>query len=203
MNRKALFFNNSQGIQPQANNLIIDTGTSKEQLFEAIYHLKTASDECQQLSMRALDMKQGLAFLKSEYLFIMAAGGIVETPDHQVLFIFRLGCWDLPKGKVEPDENLPNAAQREIEEETGISDLSNMGELCRTWHTYFHKGKDVLKETVWYRFTTLKAWPTIPQTEEDITEAVWKTPQQWQEVEDNTYPSIIDVLQARKSLKVV
>ena len=101
---------------------------------------------------------------------------------------------------MEPNESLPIAALREIEEETGISDLKNAGELCRTWHTYSHKGKEVLKETVWYVFKTSKAWPTVPQTEEDIFEAVWKSPEQLSEVEANTYPSILDVLACRKSI---
>jgi hypothetical protein len=56
----------------------------------------------------------------------------------------------------------------------------------------------VLKETVWYVFKTSKSWPTIPQTEEDIFEAAWKSAEQWSEVEANTYPSILDVLDFRK-----
>jgi ADP-ribose pyrophosphatase YjhB (NUDIX family) len=199
-NQKVLFFNNPQGIHQQLDKVIEYPGCDSTALQDAISMLKNSEDDYCQIFMPDIDFESGLELLKKLLHFIMAAGGIVETPDQKSLFIHRLGCWDLPKGKVEPNESLPIAAQREIEEETGISDLKNAGELCRTWHTYSHKGKEVLKETVWYAFKTSKAWPTIPQTEEDIFEATWKTPDQWSEVEANTYPSILDVLACRKSI---
>ena len=198
-NQKVLFFNNPQGIHQQLDKMIVCPGSDSAALHGAITLLKNSEDDYCQLFMPDIDFELGLELLKEHLHFIMAAGGIVETPDQQSLFIHRLGCWDLPKGKVELNESLPIAAQREIEEETGISDLENTGELCRTWHTYSHKGKEILKETVWYVFKTSKAWPTIPQTEEDIFEAAWKSPEQWSEVEANTYPSILDVLACRNS----
>lgn len=199
-NQKVLFFNNSQYIQRQDYKNIFHPGKNLTALTEAISLLKKSKDVHYHIIMTDLNFIDGITLLKNHLQFIVAAGGIVETPDHQSLFIHRLGCWDLPKGKVEPHEELPIAAQREIEEETGISDLKNVGELCRTWHTYIHKGREVLKETVWYVFKTSKAWPTVPQTEEDICEAAWKSAEQWSEVEANTYPSILDVLACRKSI---
>ena len=44
--------------------------------------------------------------------FIQAAGGLV-TKDQQYLWIYRNGTWDLPKGKLEKDENFKIAAIRE------------------------------------------------------------------------------------------
>lgn len=199
-NQKVLFFNNSQDIQHQHDKDIFHPGKDLTALTKAISLLKKSKNAHYHIMMTDLNFNDGIKLLKNHLHFIAAAGGIVETPDHQSLFIHRLGCWDLPKGKVEPNEELPIAAQREIEEETGISDLKNVGELCRTWHTYIHKGTEVLKETVWYVFKTSKAWPTVPQKEEDIFEAAWKSPEQWNEVEANTYPSILDVLACRKSV---
>jgi ADP-ribose pyrophosphatase YjhB (NUDIX family) len=200
LNRKALFFNNSQGIQPQEDNLMRVPGSTSDTLFEAIERLNSSSYECQQLLLEGLSLEDGLPLLKQHYRFLQAAGGMVETPNGSCLFIERLGCWDLPKGKVESGESLPIAAQREIEEETGITELKNIQELCRTWHTYEYKGKEILKETVWYLFSTSREWPTLPQAEEDITAAEWKSHAQWQEVLSNTYPSIVDVVECRMRL---
>ena len=54
---------------------------------------------------------------------IKAAGGIVRNKDNELLFIFRKGKWDLPKGKVDKNENNKDAAIREVIEETGIKKL--------------------------------------------------------------------------------
>jgi 8-oxo-dGTP pyrophosphatase MutT (NUDIX family) len=55
---------------------------------------------------------------------IFAAGGLVwrGTPQgHEIAVIHRsrYGDWTLPKGKLEPEESLLEAAVREVREETG------------------------------------------------------------------------------------
>ena len=57
---------------------------------------------------------------KEFFKIIYAAGGLVENKNEEYLFIHRLDKWDLPKGKVEKDENYDEAAIREVEEECGI-----------------------------------------------------------------------------------
>jgi hypothetical protein len=37
----------------------------------------------------------------SQFALIRAAGGVVSNDRDEVLFIYRLEKWDLPKGKVE------------------------------------------------------------------------------------------------------
>ncbi|MBM3413275.1 MAG: NUDIX hydrolase, partial [Bacteroidetes bacterium] len=37
---------------------------------------------------------------------ILAGGGVVVNENNQVLFIFRRKKWDLPKGKLDPEENI-------------------------------------------------------------------------------------------------
>ena len=53
-------------------------------------------------------------------MIIQAGGGLVENEKGEVLFMFRRGKWDLPKGKLDPGETLEACALREVEEETGV-----------------------------------------------------------------------------------
>ena len=107
-----------------------------------------------------------------DYTLIHAAGGIVANEDDEVLMIFRYGCWDFPKGKVEAGEEWPTAALREVEEETGLHDIALAEPLPNTYHTYILDGTPVLKITHWYAMRAPQQ-PLIPQTEEDISQAVW------------------------------
>jgi hypothetical protein len=58
-----------------------------------------------------------------QFELIEAAGGVVQNDDKEILFIYRRGKWDLPKGKMEHGESEELCAEREIEEETGVKDL--------------------------------------------------------------------------------
>ncbi len=53
-------------------------------------------------------------------LLILAAGGLVLNEKGEVLFMFRKGKWDLPKGKLDPGETMDACALREVMEETGL-----------------------------------------------------------------------------------
>ena len=55
---------------------------------------------------------------------IVAAGGKVINSKNEILFIYRNNKWDLPKGKAERYENIAETALREVNEETGVTDLS-------------------------------------------------------------------------------
>jgi len=127
------------------------------------------------------------------YQKITAAGGIVNRVD-EYLFIKRHGLWDIPKGKVEKNEDVKIAAVREIEEECGITAPEIIKELTITYHTYYFKGKDVLKKTHWYLMLYDKMEELIPQTEEDITEVKWFKKHEFDIVMGHTYPSIVDVI---------
>ena len=70
---------------------------------------------------------------------VEAAGGIVFNQENKILFIHRLGRWDLPKGKIEPEESLENAALRELEEETGLAELILEEFVNTTFHIYKEK----------------------------------------------------------------
>ena len=133
--------------------------------------------------------------LASHFTEINAAGGAVENPDGELLFIFRNGVWDLPKGKQENGEDIALTALREVEEECGIKDLK-LGELlCITYHTYHRDGKFYLKHTYWYKMENPTQEDPKPQLEEEITSAVWVKRDKIVECMENTYPSIKAVIE--------
>ena len=132
---------------------------------------------------------------------IEAAGGLVLNKNNKVLFIFRRGKWDLPKGKIEKGENPEIAAIREVEEECGLSNLTITKLLYTTYHTYKLKGKDILKRTYWFEMLHDGLQEPIPQTEEEITEAIWFEPDNYEKVIQNTFPSIIEVMKKGNLIK--
>ena len=112
----------------------------------------------------------------SQFDLIEAAGGIVRSPEGKLLLIYRLGHWDLPKGKIEPGEAPDLAAVREVAEETGISNPSSLSFFDTTYHTYRSgKGKRIVKRTYWYRMEANEQ-PLIAQSEEGIESAIWAFP---------------------------
>ena len=193
-NRKALLFNNSQNIHIQANKNPLDAQTIKKRVDDALSIIQKDDNQELTIDLSPISLDEVLPLLKNLYVFIQAAGGIVENKHGNLLFIYRLGFWDLPKGKVEKNENIETAASREITEETGLQDLQNQKYLIKTYHTYSQKGKDYLKETTWYRFTTDSEVELSPQGEEGITEAEWVSKDKIEGILQNTYPSIEDVV---------
>lgn len=133
------------------------------------------------------------AFWK-KFTIIQAAGGLVSNSSNEILMIFRRGKWDLPKGKLDEGENLEQCAVREVEEETGITNISLQEHLLTTYHTYHESGKSILKESHWFRMSIGKDQALVPQTEEDIAEARWVKKNKVDELLRNTFPSIKAVL---------
>jgi ADP-ribose pyrophosphatase YjhB (NUDIX family) len=129
----------------------------------------------------------------SQFTAIEAAGGLVKNEKEELLFIYRLHKWDLPKGKIEEGEAPMAAALREVTEETGLHQLTIKNKLCETYHTYKAYGKHFLKTTHWYSMNCTSNQTLIPQQEEDITEVKWINKSHLDDVLSNTYPSIKEV----------
>jgi 8-oxo-dGTP pyrophosphatase MutT (NUDIX family) len=127
-------------------------------------------------------------------ILIQAAGGMVVNEKGEVLFMFRRGKWDLPKGKLDIGETLEACALREVEEETGVGNLELKKFLLITEHFYKERGKSIKKLSHWYLMGAHSDQELVPQTEEDITELRWIAPADAHIIERNTYPAILDVL---------
>lgn len=119
-----------------------------------------------------------------------AAGGVVKNNEGDILFIYRNGKWDLPKGKIEEGEQKKEAAIREVEEECGISGLEIVDTLQTTYHVFQRNGLESLKVTYWYEMTTSYSGTLTPQEEEGITQVVFKNAQDIIEAYANTYENI-------------
>ncbi|MEM6380677.1 MAG: NUDIX hydrolase [Bacteroidota bacterium] len=134
-------------------------------------------------------------FLKNHKL-IEAAGGLVYNTQNEILAIYRRGSWDLPKGKIDKGESIEAAAIREVQEETGVQQLTLGKPLLTTYHTYRLKsGKRVLKKTYWFEMQT-KDLELTPQSEEDIEKAIWIKPKVFLDGRYPMYNTIRNVLEA-------
>ena len=142
------------------------------------------------------DVEQLWDWFRQGYRFVQAAGGAVSDGNGRLLAIHRLGRWDLPKGKVEPNEAIEDAAIREVEEECGLKTLRSLGLLCQTWHTYERKGKQHLKRTDWFLMDGDASEPLTAQAEEGIDDARWMDAAGFAELRSDIYPSLLPVLNA-------
>ncbi len=124
---------------------------------------------------------------------VNAAGGFVRNTKNEILMIFRRGKWDLPKGKLNKNEDFKQAALREVEEECGIHNIKIERPLLSTYHTYTMNGRPVLKKTFWFDMYYAGDEPPEPQTEEDITDIGWFTKDRIPTLLENTYGAILDV----------
>jgi 8-oxo-dGTP pyrophosphatase MutT (NUDIX family) len=136
---------------------------------------------------------------KSGFLIVDAAGGVVIR-NNKLLFIFRNGKWDLPKGKIDEGESAKEAAIREVEEECGISGHRINKQLSSTFHIYKSpykesKGKWIFKETFWYEMTYSAQENGTPQLDEGITEVRWFRKNELHEVLENTYENLKQIIE--------
>ena len=108
------------------------------------------------------------------FKLIEAAGGLVRNlKTNHFLFIFRNKKWDLPKGRINKNEEVQKAAIREVEEETGVENLSIIKPLNTTFHIFKRNRKHRLKKTFWYLMETDYIGELTPETKEGIEKAIW------------------------------
>ena len=139
--------------------------------------------------------------LKRMFIYIKAAGGIVEEPDGKLLLITRNNRYDLPKGKVEPNETLRQAAIREVCEETGLSNVTPGNLILKTYHIYNLYGGWHLKQTSWFKMTTDAPYPIVGQTEEGIESGEWCQHDEWANKLQQSYGTMRTIVKHMKILE--
>ena len=194
-NQKPLILTNE--IQDFSDNepLLFIKYTSVAQIIKAL-----KSSKNRKVFLYHKDIDKLWKSFKKKFPIVEAAGGLVERTDNKLLFIFRNNKWDLPKGGVEKKELIIEAAQREVTEETGVSDLIVQKQLSETFHI-FKKGKRFrLKKTYWFKMSTKYMGETIPQTEEGIKKIEWVSKEKIDEILNYAFENIrIIVFEVLKS----
>lgn len=199
MNKKIYFnykfisfsINESQASHNQTIKII---NTTKYEKLNNIIKAFLDTNNSESICLSGLNFDDVFNFFKNNFYYIEAAGGVIEK-NNKILCIKRLGKWDLPKGKLDKNETIENAAIRECEEECAVKNLKIIKQLHSTLHLYPYKNSFALKQTFWFYMKTNYDKCLIPQTEEDITEVKWFTKQDIKDIVlNNTYLAIKDVL---------
>ncbi|MHC1708397.1 MAG: NUDIX hydrolase [Bacteroidales bacterium] len=188
LKEKLLMLEHRSGTNKREKILLI---LSPEELLDQVCNLQAAT------ASKSLTLYTAIPvpfLLKKTFKVVKAAGGLVFNEKGELLVIKRHGLWDLPKGKLHPDENLAEAGIREVSEETGLSGLQIIDKAGETLHLYFNKNRFHIKDTCWYRMTYKGNETPVPQLEEDITEVRWCNKTEIPEILENTYSSLKEII---------
>lgn len=133
-----------------------------------------------------------------------AAGGVVLNAAGNVLVVNQRGnSWSLPKGHIEAGEDRLAAARREIEEESGITELTLIKELgsYQRYRIALDGGNDLseLKNIHMFLFTTTQE--ELKPIDPENPEAKWVEPSKVAELlthpkDQEFFQSIIPVIEA-------
>lgn len=145
------------------------------------------------LDLGDVDGENLASAIKNIFRQVPAAGGVVII-DNKFVAIERNGIPDLPKGHIEKGESPEEAALREVEEETGITDLEIIKELPTTWHCYLLNDQWTIKKTSWYLMKTASGMKNVPQTEEGISKVYLVDTESVKDFEDKTFASLKTLL---------
>ena len=184
VNDKALFLTNEVEKETNFKIFLLESIDIKKLI------IKLFQNKIENAFLYHPDEKLIMKTLKAKIPVVKAGGGLVYNGDGKVLFIYRNGKWDLPKGGTEKNETMEETAMREVEEETGVSGLSVINKLQKTYHVFKRNGRYKLKQTYWYEMkSTFKGNP-IGQVDEGIEKVVWVDPIDIPKLLENSYENI-------------
>lgn len=163
--------------------------------------IKMFQNKIQKAYLYYPDEKAILKKVKEKIPVCKAGGGLVYNKAGDVLFIFRNGKWDLPKGGIEKGEEIEDTAIREVEEETGVTNLKITHKLQKTYHVFKRGGKYKLKVTHWYEMRTDFTGTPKPQANEGIEKVAWLGTAEIKEALKNSYENIKLLFEEEKLLK--
>lgn len=184
VNDKPLFLTNTVEKETDFRMFLLET-VDIEQLIVNMFNNKV-----KKAFLYHPDEKETLKMLKEKIPVAKAGGGLVYNTKGEVLFIFRNGKWDLPKGGIEKHEEIEDTAMREVEEETGVSGLKITQKLQKTYHVFKRNGTYRLKITHWFEMKTDYNGILSGQLEEGIEKVAWLNPEQIKEALTNSYENI-------------
>ena len=184
VNDKPLFLTNEIIKETDFQMFLLDS-VDINQLVSKMFHNKI-----QKAYLYHSDAKEIMKVLKSKIPVQKAGGGLVYNENGDVLFIFRNGKWDLPKGGTEKGEDIEDTAIREVEEETGVKGLKITNRLQKTYHIFKRNGEYKLKITHWFEMLTDYKGILIGQEDEGIEEVRWVKSNNISEVLGNSYENI-------------
>ena len=154
-----------------------------------------ADESTENLDLGDVDGEAFACAIKNIFRQAPAAGGVIVI-DNQFVAIERHGIPDLPKGHIEKGETPEIAALREVEEETGITNLEIIKELPSTWHCYLLDNQWTIKKTSWFLMKTTSGMKNVPQTEEGISKVYLVDKKGVKEFEEKTYESLKTLIPA-------
>ena len=110
VNDKPLFLTNEIVKETDFQLFLLESADIKQVI------VKIFQNKIQKAYLYHPDEKEIMKTLKTKIPVQKAGGGLVYNAKKEVLFIFRNGKWDLPKGGIEKGEAIEDTAMREVEE---------------------------------------------------------------------------------------
>ncbi len=124
---------------------------------------------------------------------IRASGGVVVNEKGEVLFIYRRGLWDLPKGKIMTEETPETTALREVKEECGLNELKILRYLQDTYHVFWEGKRRKMKITHWFLMYAPSSQVLMPEKREGIEKVEWLYPSD-ERLDAATFNNIKEIL---------